>query len=129
MDGKKSLVLTSDAPRANTRQRPRALAIRCSGGDLDLLFDAGEVLEQSSPDRVEIRVRYDTASARTVRGNRSTSYHAIFFDDPRPHVRSLLKTKTALVEFTPFTRGPIVAEFDVAGLKDYFDLLKRHCRF
>lgn len=128
MDGKQSLVLGVDSVSRDRRERERTLTIQCDGGKLELVFRVGEVLEQFMPDRVEIRVRYDAGPARKVHGNRSTSYQAVFLDDPRNHVRALLKAKRALIEFRPFTKGPVIAEFDVAGLRDYSDLLKKHCR-
>lgn len=127
MDGKESLVLSVRAPK--TAREPR-LAIQCEGGKTHLVFDARTVLDRTAAenDRITIRIKYDDAPPRRVLGQRSTDYQAVFLDAPSSHVRTLLKSKRMFVEFTPFLKTESVAEFDVAGLRDYSELLKKHCR-
>jgi len=127
MDGKKTLLLRVQAPKTS---RSPTLTIQCERGILELVFNARTVLDQTTADqeRPSIRMKYDDAPARRVFGNRSTDYQAVFIEAPILHMPALLKAKRVLVEFSPLMKNQIIAEFDVAGLRDYSDLLKQHCR-
>jgi len=127
MDGKKNLLAYVTA--SNYKSRIPALAIRCEPGTTSLLFDGGRVLEDTGDgSSVLLRIKYDDAPPRRVFGSPSTNYHGAFIRTPAWHIRSLLKAKRALVEFTPFQQAPIIAEFDVSGLDQHLPLLKKHCR-
>jgi hypothetical protein len=114
--------------RSTSGSRPTQLVISCSASQTQIYFDAGRIISRASSYGSAIRVRYDAQEPMAMIAGRSPDFHAVFLDPPSEHLKSLLKAKRVLVEYAPQYEGPMAAEFDVSGLDQHLQLLKRHCR-
>lgn len=107
-------------------RRPPALIVRCQNGRPELYAVSSLVLA-SGRYTASFRVRVDGQPAEIVNGDISGDHQAVFFPRPADWVKRLAAASTLLIEFTPYNRGPVVAEFSIAGLDRHAEALSRVC--
>lgn len=107
-------------------QRPPSISLRCQNGKTELFADSTLILD-SLRSSASIRIRFDEQPAERATGSLSTDHQAFFFREAHKWVPRLSAAKRVLVEFDPYNRAPVVAEFTVTGLEQHSDAISKHC--
>jgi len=79
-------------------------------------------LEKST---VTLRFGKDRADKYTC--SLSTNGEALFFPQPVPLIRKMLKHQTLLLQFIPFNASPATTTFDLSGLSEQLVELQHTC--
>jgi hypothetical protein len=88
-----------------------SLVIRCAKHKTQAYVDTDTVVDSSG-----VRIKFDQAQPLRQSWARSTDYKALFAPDAVTLARELVKTKTFMIEFTPFQEGTRAISFDVSNL-------------
>ncbi len=106
-----------------------SLIVRCREKRTDVYMVTGMAasVESGDLDGHSVRVRFDDAPAQQQRWSESTDKEALFAASAVQMARSLAKSKTFRVEFTPFNASPAVATFDVTGFDQHIGKVAAAC--
>lgn len=119
-------VLFAAQPIEGRGQRTPSISLRCQNGKTELYANSTLVLD-SFRSAAAIRIRFDEQAAERITGSLSTDHQAFFFRDAQKWVPRLTAARRVFVEFDPYNRAPVVAEFDVTGLDQHSDAISKHC--
>ena len=101
-----------------------SLDIRCIKQRTDAYVNTDTVVDNGS-----VRVKFDESSPIRQLWTRSTDYKALFAPDGLIFARQLAKSKSFLLEFTPFQEGPRTISFDVSGLDTKLQKISDSCHW
>ncbi len=102
------------------------LTIQCRGGTAAAYVETGVALEVTQVDQQVVRIRLDDSDFHTQRW-REVGNWTISPRHPEDLVAKLLHSKRFLLEFTPFSGAPVLADFAVQGLAKYSQALATYC--
>jgi type VI secretion system protein VasI len=86
-------------------------------------------VEYGHASEATVRLRLDEDPATKVLASESTDHQALFFRDPIPFIRSLLKHQELLFGFTPFNSPAVETVFFLDGLSEAIKPLREACRW
>lgn len=126
MDDRVTVVFSRDGDRAITsfagRESRPVVHVRCSRGQSDVMVYTGIAAKSGPYDAGDVRLRFDTDSARSVIA-KETDDHANLLMDNRWVLDQMLTAQKMLFQFTPVSARPQVVGFPLEGL---LDALKPH---
>lgn len=132
MDRRAKLTLRLDGtePLPNRVQRRLpVLIIRCEAGEVELYVSAGTQIHdpEGSLYGIKFRARFDDDEPEALRGEKSTSYDAVFFPLPSLYVKKLRAAKVLMLEVTPYGYSSSTTTFKVQGLDQHRAAVRKHC--
>jgi type VI secretion system protein VasI len=74
-----------------------------------------------------VRIRLDDDPAMKKLASQSTDSNALFFREPIPFIRLLLKRERMVFGFTPFNSPAVETEFGLDGLNEAIKPLREAC--
>jgi type VI secretion system protein VasI len=86
-------------------------------------------VEYGHASEATVRLRLDEDPATKVLASESTDHQALFFRDPIPFVRSILKHQELLFGFTPFNSPAVETVFFLDGLSEAIKPLREACHW
>lgn len=101
-----------------------SMTIRCSKRKTEAYVDTDTILDNGN-----IRIKFDESSPIRQTWGKSTDDKALFAPDAITFSRQLTRTKTLLLEFTPFREGKRTITFDVAKLGDKITKISDACNW
>jgi hypothetical protein len=105
------------------------LVVRCvdTRAEVFVFTDSAAAMEPRTDDHT-VRLAFDGGVERTERWPDSSSHDALFAPDGGRLIEELGRARTMTFGFTPHNAAPVVAHFDVAGLRDRLTPAQRHCQ-
>jgi len=105
------------------------LVVRCvdSRTDVFVFTDSAATMEAQDDDHT-VRVTLDGGPERSERWPDSASHDALFAPDGSRLLDELGRARTLTFGYTPHNSAPVVARFDVGGLKDRLATAAKHCQ-
>jgi hypothetical protein len=100
------------------------MTIRCAKRKTEAYVDTDTILDNGN-----VRVKFDVSSPIRQTWGKSTDDKALFAPDPITFARTLTKTKTFLLEFTPFQEGTRTISFDVTKLDEKLGRISDACNW
>jgi hypothetical protein len=100
------------------------VTIRCAKRKTEAYVDTDTILDSGN-----VRVKFDESSPIRQAWEKSTDDKALFAPDAITFARTLTKTKTFLLEFTPFQEGTRTISFDVTKLNEKLDKISDACNW
>ena len=100
------------------------MTIRCAKRKTEAYIDTDAILDNGN-----IRVKFDESSPLHETWEKSTDDKALFAPDAITFARQLAKTKTLLLEFTPFQEGARTISFDVTKLDEKLGKVSDACNW
>ena len=113
------------------KQVKPSLRIQCKENKTEVLFiaytDFTSVLGEYG--RADVRIRIDDGKASNELWGKSTDGEAIFAPNPISLLKRMKEAKTLKVQFNPFNKGLVTAEFDLTGLKLPLEEIAAACKW
>jgi hypothetical protein len=111
------------------RQDLPSLALRCEKGKAEMILAADVILGNNTGELHvhAVRLRFDDGKPERVLGSEATNGTSVFLPNARALAKRILKSKTLLVEVTPFRNAPATTTFDVRGLSLYSKEMASDC--
>lgn len=106
-------------------KRP-TLIIRCSENSTDLYINYNIFL---NTDSIKVEYRLDDEKSIKTRWNTSTDYKATFARKPINLIKSMFDKDRMLVRLTPYGDSPIMSKFNISGLKETIEPLRKACKW
>ena len=105
------------------------LVVRCVDNRTDVFVftDSAAAMEAQDDDHT-VRVALDGGPERSERWPDSASHDALFAPDGSRLLDELGRARTLTFGYTPHNSAPVVARFDVGGLRDRLAAAARHCQ-
>lgn len=103
------------------------LIIRCAENSTDLFITYKKIFLNTESIQVEYRLD-DNKSIKATWGI-STDYKATFARKPINLIKSMFNKDRMLIRLTPYGDSPIVAKFNISGLKESIEPLRKACRW
>jgi hypothetical protein len=100
------------------------MTIRCAKHKTEAYVDTETILDNGN-----VRVKFDESSPMRQTWGKSTDDKALFAPDAITFARTLTKTKTFLLEFTPFQEGTRTISFDVTKLDEKLGKVSDACNW
>jgi hypothetical protein len=100
------------------------MTIRCAKHRTDAYVDTDAILDNGN-----IRIKFDEAAPMRQTWGKSTDDKALFAPDAITFARQLTRTKTFLLEFTPFQEGTRTITFDVTRLDEKLKKISDTCNW
>lgn len=110
-----SLLSEDEAPGRFGKKSQPILVIRYMEKSLNIFINYDNYLGLGD---TEVTTRIDKEEAETTSWNISTNGEAIFSQQPKSLIDSLINKNTLIVRLTPYGENPITVSFDLRGLKD-----------
>jgi len=110
------------------REKP-SLMVRCREKHTNVYMVTGmpASVESGHLEGHTVRVRFDDAPAERQQWTESTDKEALFAPSAVQMARSISRSKTLRVEFTPFNASPAVVTFDVSGFNEHIGKVAAAC--
>lgn len=95
------------------------LVVRCVARRMDVFVftDSAAAMEAQDADHA-VRIAFDGGPERTERWPDSEAHDALFAPDARVFAEQLIRARTMKFGYTPHNAAPVLADFDVAGLRE-----------
>lgn len=108
-----------------------SLVLRCKEKQMDVYVFTGMQanVESGNLDHATVRIRFDKDPAQSFNTGEATSGKGLFFDDPIPLIKDMLKHNTMVFGFTPFNASPVETVFDLRGLPESIKPLQDACKW
>jgi hypothetical protein len=105
------------------------LVVRCvdKRTDVFVFTDSAAAMEAKDEDHT-VRIAVDSGSERSERWPDSSAHDALFAPDGRRLLQEIGQARTFSFGYTPHNAGPVVAHFDVAGLRERLGSAARYCQ-
>jgi type VI secretion system protein VasI len=104
-----------------------SLFIRCSEGKTNVFLNWGLYL---GLDETKMLTRFDKEKAETSSWSISTDNKAIFFQGKDiEFAKKLMQHETLLTQITPYGQSPVMATFEISGLKEAIIPLREACKW
>jgi hypothetical protein len=105
------------------------LVVRCadSRAEVFVFTDSAAAMEPQDGDHT-VRVAFDGGGERSERWPDSASHDALFAPDGARLLDELGRAQTLTFGYTPHNSPPVVARFDVRGLRDRLGAAATHCQ-
>ncbi len=133
MDDSQTVALSLAANRAvsgwpGTVSTPR-LMLRCQEGEVSAYVATGlrPDVEYGNTSGATVTVRFDKNPAQELNTSQSTDGEALFFEEPKGMIRTLLLHQVMLFRFTPFNSAPQETSFTLRGLAQAIKPLETAC--
>ena len=110
------------------RETP-VLFLRCQNKKTEAYIRTGMTpqVEYGMSDEATILLRFDKDKAVRQVASESTDKNALFLRNPVGQIRTMLKHERLLFQFTPFNSNPQETEFDLRGLSNVIEPLRKAC--
>lgn len=135
MDDSRGLVLRLNSEADASGEPSAELLIACRKGEASAYVFTRTPVEGSwaGPEKALVRIRLDkeTASSELMemgRGNTLLYFRLMDKSYAVALADNLASHEAMLLEFQPIRAGPVVARFDLRGLKKYLEGALRECR-
>ena len=115
----KPIEVYSKAQRAN-------LKIVCRENQTDLYIVYGVYLHN---DHIKVEYRLDDDKSVKATWDVSTDYKATFARKPVQLIKSMFDKERMLVRLTPYSGSPTTVEFNISGLKESVEPLRKACKW
>jgi type VI secretion system protein VasI len=129
VDDSKNAFASLDAENSVQKRYDSAtpsLLLRCKERKLEGYISYGKFFLGS--DSTKVLTRFDKRPALTASWGISTDHSAVFVGGSVVNfVKELLKSESLLVELTPYSESPVLATFDVRGIKEASKSLQQVC--
>jgi hypothetical protein len=98
------------------------LVVRCVQGEIEsfVYTDSAATMEPQDDDHT-VRLWFDEGNQQTERWPDSSAHDALFAPDGARFAAQLMQAKTVRFGYHPHNAAPVVAQFQVAGLRDKID--------
>jgi hypothetical protein len=105
------------------------LVVRCadSRAEVFVFTDSAAAMEPQDGDHT-VRVAFDGGGERSERWPDSASHDALFAPDGARLLDELGRAQAFTFGYTPHNSAPVVARFDVGGLRDRLGAAAKHCQ-
>lgn len=107
------------------------LVVRCHENTTSIYFNTGCHMTSSEYDDYgTVRYRLDDDKARSFKGDVSTNNRSLgLWSGGRsiPVIKSMFGKKQMIVQMTPFSENPFTATFNISGLQEAVDPLRKAC--
>lgn len=124
------LILKADAAITNRLGETflPVLIIRCEEKGIDAYIVTGMAPNVDySADDVTVKLSFDKNEGKRIKLSKSTDGKALFFQSPKDWVRQIEDADALLFEFTPYNSAPVMTTFDIRGLKEAIEPLRKAC--
>lgn len=137
IDDKENVYLTLDANKPVSGWLQRAtpsLVVRCQNNKTEVYVVTGMQAATSDigdygTEYHEVTLRYDRDKAKNIRMTGSTDGKALFFSNAVEVAKTMMGHEKLLFEFTPFNANPAMTTFDIGGLKQSIQPLRKVCHW
>ena len=133
MDDSKTVVMSLESENTVTgwltKNYSPTLIIRCQENKTDMYMNTESQFHRSSLDSVKAKIRLDDEKSKTYRFSVSTDNMSIFFRKPIGHLKKMFSSQEMKIGWTPFNANPVIAKFDIRGLKDLIKPLRKTCNW
>lgn len=104
------------------------LFFRCKEGSLEIYINVGvqQDVEYDS-DKSTVRLRFDDEENFTTKMGHSKNGEALFFQNSKDILLTMVKHKKMIFEFTPFNASPTITSFDLEYLREKIQPLIKVC--
>lgn len=131
MDGSKRVVISRDAENdieGWLRSKRPSLVVRCQEGKTDAYLVTGMPASvEYGTDSHTVRLRFDDGKPTTQHWSESTDHEALFAPNAVQLAKQMVKAKTLVLQFTPFSASPAVARFNLQGFGSYLGKVSGAC--
>jgi len=104
------------------------LIFRCKEGSIDIYMNVGMQQDvEYDFEKSTVRIRYDKDPAFQTKMGHSTSGDALFFNNSNEVLVEMVKHKTMVFGFTPFSASPVQTSFDLIQLREKIQPLLNAC--
>lgn len=102
------------------------ITIRCKQNQTDFIVHWSTFINN---DDTAVLTRIDKDKAQTTSWNVSTDYVSTFARNPIPLIKSMQGKSTLIVGVTPHSSSPLIAEFDITGIREAIKPLRKTCNW
>lgn len=107
------------------------LTIRCLENKTDVIVNINTsfAVVYGEYEKVSVRLRIDDDKAYSQLWGESTDNDAAFAPNPISLAKKLANAETLKFEFTPHNADPVIAEFDMRGVKPHIQKVAKTCKW
>lgn len=80
-------------------------------------------------DGATVTLRFDKDPAFKASASKSTDGEALFFDRSVALIKQMMKYETLLFQFVPFNSSPVMTTFDIRGVTEAVQRLRKECKW
>ncbi|HDR0641597.1 type VI secretion system-associated protein TagO [Pasteurella multocida] len=104
-----------------------SMMIRCKDNKTEMFIHYPGIYLDNDYVRVEYRLDKDKSIKATW--NTSTDYEATFVKKPLSVIKSMFDKDRMLVKVSPYSKSPITLPFNISGLKESIEPLRKACNW
>ncbi|AKD37402.1 MULTISPECIES: type VI secretion system-associated protein TagO [Pasteurella] len=103
------------------------MVIRCKDNSTDLMISYSNTYLHN--DHVKVEYRLDKDKAVKTTWDTSTDFKATFARKPISVIKSMFDKDRMLVKVSPYSKSPITLPFNISGLKESIEPLRKACNW
>lgn len=103
------------------------LYIRCQDNTTDLYITYDGIYLHSN--RLKVEYRLDQEKSVKTTWDVSTDYQGTFARNAIPVIKSMFDKDRMLVRVTPYSKSPMTSKFNISGLRESIEPLRKACKW
>lgn len=103
------------------------ITVRCTENKTDVIVNYPDIFLSNR--NISVEYRLDKDKSQKSNWTPSSNYQAMFIPKPISFIQSMFDKERLTIRVTPYGKSPIISTFNISGLKDSIEPLRKICKW